>query len=54
MWVESELGKGSTFGLVLPVDARAAQESRKKLAADQDSAAPSASAAEGDTKASSK
>jgi K+-sensing histidine kinase KdpD len=25
IWVESELGKGSTFGLALPVDARAAQ-----------------------------
>jgi signal transduction histidine kinase len=26
MWVESELGKGSTFGLVLPVDARTARK----------------------------
>jgi signal transduction histidine kinase len=26
MWVESEVGRGSTFGLVLPVDARAAQQ----------------------------
>jgi signal transduction histidine kinase len=29
IWVESELGKGSTFGLVLPLDARAASKSRK-------------------------
>ena len=29
IWVESELGKGSTFGIVLPIDARAAQKQRK-------------------------
>ncbi|MFI5184050.1 MAG: ATP-binding protein [Vicinamibacteria bacterium] len=29
IWVESEHGKGSTFGLVLPVDCRAAQKTRK-------------------------
>jgi len=54
MWVESELGKGSTFGLVLPVDARAAQESRKKLAADQDPPVPSAPVTEDDKKTGSK
>jgi K+-sensing histidine kinase KdpD len=26
IWVESEVGKGSTFGLVLPLDARSAQK----------------------------
>jgi signal transduction histidine kinase/DNA-binding response OmpR family regulator len=30
IWVESEEGKGSTFGIVLPVDARAAQKTRAK------------------------
>jgi signal transduction histidine kinase len=29
IWVESEHGKGSTFGLVLPVDCRAAQKTHK-------------------------
>jgi signal transduction histidine kinase len=29
MWVEAEVGRGSTFGLVLPLDARAAQSHRK-------------------------
>jgi signal transduction histidine kinase len=29
VWVESEVGKGSTFGLVLPLDARTAQKAVK-------------------------
>ncbi len=33
IWVESELGKGSTFGLALPVDARTAQAQRAATAA---------------------
>ena len=51
MWVESELGKGSTFGLVLPVDARTAQDSRKRRATGEQRSAPSAPAAESDDKA---
>ncbi len=30
VWAESELGKGSTFGLVIPLDARAAHEERAR------------------------
>jgi signal transduction histidine kinase len=32
VWVESQLGEGSTFGLVLPLDAREAQSRRKPRA----------------------
>jgi len=35
LWVESELGKGSTFGLVLPIDAKAAQENGRRLEAEE-------------------
>lgn len=40
IWVESELGKGSTFGLALPVDARSAQRAAASGAERADSPAP--------------
>jgi signal transduction histidine kinase len=33
IWVESEIGRGSTFSILLPVDARAATEDERKRAA---------------------
>jgi signal transduction histidine kinase len=39
IWVESELGRGSTFGMVLPLDARLAARSEKE--ADREAARPS-------------
>jgi signal transduction histidine kinase len=37
MWVESEVGRGSTFGMVLPLDARSAA---KPLRTEQPQAQP--------------
>jgi signal transduction histidine kinase len=41
LWVESEFGKGSTFGLALPLDAR---QHQKPVKVAEDSAAPGADA----------
>ncbi|MBI3931962.1 MAG: GAF domain-containing protein [Acidobacteria bacterium] len=43
IWVESELAKGSTFGLVLPLDARAAQAHRRTVAAARAKTPPASS-----------
>lgn len=37
IWVESEFGRGSTFGIVLPIDARTA---RKPPGVEEPAAAP--------------
>ena len=42
IWVESEFGKGSTFGLALPVDARTAQRAAAAPAADPRADSPTA------------